>query len=199
MSTFTVHHRTTCRYTQLVCFREHTIAWPSLLDPSRQGRRRGLPRDPDDAHSRYLEASVGSLIVGCRYCPTAIRRQARRVNDQAPIVLCGDYFIVLTPIDAVGPSRWTFDAVYFPESRDAYAKLLGQGWTDALRQVQPKKGVYTYCDFAFRGGYDRSSGLQMDHLLLNPSVLPRCFEPGASTRIFVAGRSGAIPCWHGSS
>ncbi len=47
---------------------------------------------------------------------------------------------------------------------------MAQGWTDALRQVHPKKGVYFYWDFALRGGYDRSSGLQMDHLLLNPSV-----------------------------
>lgn len=157
--------------------------------------RRGLPGDPDDTHSRYLEANVSDLIVGCLYLPNGnpalgpkfdyklawferlLTYADSLVNDQMPVALCGDYNVVPTPIDAVVPSRWTFDAVYFPESRDAYAKLLRQGWTDALRQVHPEKGIYTYWNFAFRGGYDRSSGLRMDHLLLNP-VAARMLRAG---------------------
>jgi exodeoxyribonuclease-3 len=87
-----------------------------------------------------------------------------------PVVVCGDYNIVPTEIDAVVPQRWTFDAVYFPESRSAYARLLDQGWLDAIRKLYPDKGVYTYWNFAFHGGYDKSSGLRMDHHLLNPSA-----------------------------
>jgi exodeoxyribonuclease-3 len=151
-------------------------------------RRRGLPGDPDDTHSRYLEAQIDNLVVGCLYLPNGnpapgpkfdyklrwLERihsyAASLVADDNPVVLCGDYNVVPTEIDAVVPQRWTFDAVYFPESRRAYQSLLDQGWTDALRILHPEKGIYTYWNFGFRGGYDKSSGLRMDHLLLNSAA-----------------------------
>jgi exodeoxyribonuclease-3 len=151
--------------------------------------RRGLPGDPDDTHSRYLEATVSGTTVGCLYLPNGnpapgprfdyklawfdrlLAYAASLVNRSTPVVLCGDYNVVPTAIDAVVPGRWVFDAVYFPQSREAYARLLSQGWTDALRALHPAKGIYTYWNFAYRGGYDRSSGLRMDHLLLNPAAM----------------------------
>lgn len=159
-------------------------------------RRRGLPGDPADSHSRYLEASIGDLIVGCLYLPNGNPapgpkfdyklRWFERLADYAeqlrerpsPVVLCGDYNVVPTEIDAVSPQRWLGDAVYFPQSRTAYARLLAAGWHDALRELHPEKGVYTYWNFAFRGGYDRSSGLRMDHLLLNTAARRRLSAAG---------------------
>jgi exodeoxyribonuclease III len=85
---------------------------------------------------------------------------------------------VPTEIDAVVPRRWLGDAVYFPESREAYAAMLKDGWVDAVRQIHPEKGVYTYWNFSYRGGYDRSSGLRMDHLLLNPPAARRLLGAG---------------------
>lgn len=164
-------------------------------------RRRGLPGDPDDTHSRYLEAQVGDLIVGCLYLPNGnpapgpkfdyklrwferLRDYARGLAESdAPVVLCGDYNVVPTEIDAVVPRRWVFDAVYFPESRDEYARLLRAGWADALRIVHPEKGIYTYWNFGFRGGYDQSSGLRMDHLLLNRTATPRLKGGGVDVEV----------------
>ena len=154
-------------------------------------RRRGLAGDPDDTHSRYLETEIGEVIVGCLYLPNGnpapgpkfdyklrwferLRLHAQTlVNSDRPVVLCGDYNVVPTEIDAVVPGRWIWDAVYFPESRAAYHTLLAAGWTDALRTLHPAKGIYTYWNFAFRGGYDKSSGLRMDHLLLNATAAHR--------------------------
>lgn len=151
-------------------------------------RRRGLPGDPDDTHSRYIEAEISGLIVGCLYLPNGnpapgpkfdykLRWFERLISygkglllEGAPVVLCGDYNVVPTTIDAVAPRRWLGDAVYFPESREAYAAMLQDGWVDAVRRVHPEKGIYTYWNFSYRGGYDRGSGLRMDHLLLNPSL-----------------------------
>jgi exodeoxyribonuclease-3 len=154
-------------------------------------RRRGLPGDPDDTHSRYLEAEISGLVVGCLYLPNGnpapgpkfdyklawfsrLAALGRQLLDlDLPVVLCGDYNVVPTEIDAVVPRRWLGDAVYFPESREAYAAMLKDGWVDAVRQIHPEKGVYTYWNFSYRGGYDRSSGLRMDHLLLNPKAARR--------------------------
>jgi exodeoxyribonuclease-3 len=149
-------------------------------------RRRGLPGDPDDSHSRYIEAEVRGLVVGCLYLPNGnpapgpkfdykLRWFQRLISygrglleEGEPTVLCGDYNVVPTPIDAVAPRRWLGDAVYFPESRQAYAGMLDDGWIDAVRRTHPEKGVYTYWNHSYGGGYDKSSGLRMDHLLVSP-------------------------------
>jgi len=151
-------------------------------------RRRGLPGDPDDTHSRYLETDIGGMVVGCLYLPNGnpapgpkfdykmrwfdrlIDHAAALLAEGSPTVLCGDFNVVPTDIDAVVPGRWVWDAVTFPGARRAYAALLAQGWIDALRVIHPNKGIYTYWNFSYRGGYDRSSGLRMDHVLISPSL-----------------------------
>ncbi|MER8673069.1 exodeoxyribonuclease III [Mesorhizobium sp. M0037] len=177
-------------------------------------RRRGLPGGPDDSHSRYIEADVNGLVVGCLYLPNGNPapgpkfdyklRWFRRLitygqvllGDSSPTILCGDYNVVPGPIDAAVPGRWVGDAVYFPESRSAYAEMLAQGWFDAVRRIHPEKGIYTYWNFSYRGGYDRSSGLRMDHLLLSSSLLDRLKNAGvdAETRAWDKPSDHA-PAW----
>ena len=152
--------------------------------------RRGLPGDPDDTHSRYIEAEVGGLIVGCLYLPNGnpapgprfdyklawfdrlIDHAASLLGSKSPAVLAGDFNAVPTPFDADKPSRWVGDAVFFPETRAAYARLLKQGWTDALRELHPDEVIYTYWDY-FRNAFGRNFGLRMDHLLLSKSLAKR--------------------------
>jgi exodeoxyribonuclease-3 len=114
-------------------------------------RRRGLPGDPDDTHSRYLEAEIDNMVVACIYLPNGnpapgpkfdyklrwferLVTYSRSLLDERA-VLCGDYNVVPTEIDAVVPARWLGDAVFFPESRKAYAKMLSLGWVDAMRRI----------------------------------------------------------------
>ncbi|AZO08797.1 MULTISPECIES: exodeoxyribonuclease III [unclassified Mesorhizobium] len=162
-------------------------------------RRRGLPGDPDDTHSRYIEAMVDGLVIGCIYLPNGNPAPGPKFDYKLcwfqrligyaqtllaqDTVLCGDYNVVPTPIDAVVPARWLGDAVYFPQSRQAYAAMLGMGWTDAVRQIHPQKGVYTYWNFSYRGGYDRSSGLRMDHLLTSPALSEKLQSAGVDVAV----------------
>jgi exodeoxyribonuclease III len=152
--------------------------------------RRGLPGDPDDLHSRYIEASVNGLRVGCLYLPNGnpapgpkfdykLRWLARfslhaaeLVSSEEPVILAGDYNVIPTDIDVYKPERWVDDALFRPEVREAYRALLAQGWTDSLRQLHSGERIYTFWDY-FRNAYARDAGLRIDHLLLNPSVLPR--------------------------
>ncbi|TIS53263.1 MAG: exodeoxyribonuclease III [Mesorhizobium sp.] len=162
-------------------------------------RRRGLPGDPDDTHSRYIEAEVHGLVIGCVYLPNGNPAPGPRFDYKLgwfqrlisyaqtllkkETVLCGDYNVVPTPIDAAVPARWLGDAVYFPQSRQAYADMLEMGWTDAVRHLHPEKGVYTYWNFSYRGGYDRSSGLRMDHLLISPALSNRLRGAGVDVAV----------------
>ena len=152
--------------------------------------RRGLPGDPDDTHSRYIEAEVMGLTIGCLYLPNGnpapgprfdyklswferlIAHAATLWDTGKPTILTGDYNAVPTPFDCEKPSRWVGDAVFFPETRAAYARLLEQGWTDALRTLHPDEVIYTYWDY-FRNAFGRNFGLRMDHLLLSRSLAKR--------------------------
>ena len=180
-------------------------------------RRRVLPGDPDDVHSRYIEATVGSgaaaIIVGCLYLPNGnpapgpkfdyklrwlerfLLHAAELVADGAPVVLAGDYNIIPMEIDVYKPERWVDDALFRTEVRDAYARLLSQGWTDALRSVKPDQVIYTFWDY-FRNAYGRNAGLRIDHLLLSPALAGRLIDAGVDHD--VRGRdkpSDHAPTW----
>jgi exodeoxyribonuclease-3 len=176
-------------------------------------RRRGLPGDPDDTHSRYLEAEVGGVVIGCLYLPNGNPqpgpkfdyklRWFDRLIDHAralqrgaqPVVLCGDYNVVPTDADIYNPASWRKDALLQPESRAAYARLLAQGWTDALRAQHPDERIYTFWDY-FRQHWPRNAGLRIDHLLLNPALAPRLRAAGVDA--WVRGEPGAsdhAPAW----
>jgi exodeoxyribonuclease-3 len=162
--------------------------------------RRGLPGDQDDVHSRYIEARVGDLLVGCLYLPNGNPAPGpkfdyklawfRRLNAYAgkllktggPVILCGDYNAVPTDLDAYKPERWVRDAVFFPQTKALYRRLLDQGWTDALRETHPGEAIYTYWDY-FRNAFGRNAGLRMDHLLLSPALAPRLAAAGVDRQV----------------
>ena len=120
---------------------------------------RGLPGDPEDLHSRYLEATVDAITIGCLYLPNGnpapgprfdyklrwferlTLRAAELVRRKAPVVLAGDYNVIPTDIDVYKPERWVDDALFRPESRAAYRQLMQQGWTDAVRKLHPAERI----------------------------------------------------------
>jgi exodeoxyribonuclease-3 len=149
-----------------------------------EATRQGLPGDPDDTHSRYVETTIDGLLLGCLYLPNGnpapgpkfdyklkwfgrLLRYAKGLVDlKTPVILAGDYNVIPTELDAYKPDRWVKDALFFPESRAGYQKLLDQGWTDAIRKLYPGEAVYTFWDY-FRNAFARDAGIRIDHLLLN--------------------------------
>jgi exodeoxyribonuclease-3 len=157
--------------------------------------RRGLPGDPDDLHSRYIEATCRNIVIGCLYLPNGnpapgpkfdyklgwfkrLRKHARTLLAAGtPTILAGDYNVMPTPLDVYKPERWTDDALFRPEVRKAYAELLADGWIDAVRHLHPNEVIYTFWDY-FRNAYARNAGLRIDHLLLSPSLEKRLVRAG---------------------
>ncbi|WP_028101018.1 exodeoxyribonuclease III [Pseudoduganella violaceinigra] len=151
---------------------------------------RVLPGDAEDVQSRYIEAMVGKLMVACLYLPNGnpapgpkfdyklkwferlIARGAELVASEVPVIMAGDYNVMPTELDVYKPERWLDDALFRPETRAAYARLVGQGWTDALRSMHPGEKIYTFWDY-FRNAFGRDAGLRIDHLLLNPVLAPQ--------------------------
>jgi exodeoxyribonuclease III len=112
-----------------------------------------------------------------------------------PVVLAGDYNVVPTDEDIYNPRSWRKDALLQPESRDAYARLLSQGWIDAIRHLHPEERIYTFWDY-FRQNWQRNAGLRIDHLLLNAELAPALAEAGVDR--WVRGEEGAsdhAPTW----
>jgi exodeoxyribonuclease-3 len=176
-------------------------------------RRRKLPGDDTDDHSRYLEAEVHGMIVGCLYLPNGnpqpgpkfeyklawlerlIRHAATLYAIDTPVLLAGDYNVVPTDFDIYNPRSWLKDALLQPESRDAYRRLLAQGWVDAIRELHPEDRIYTFWDY-FRKHWERNAGLRIDHLLLNKALAPRLREAGVDTWVRALEKaSDHAPAW----
>lgn len=181
------------------------------VEPIETGR--GVPGMEDDPQSRYIEAVVKGVVVGCLYLPNGNPQPGpkfdyklawfERFNAHAkklfasslPVVLAGDYNVVPTDADIYNPASWRDDALLQPQSREAFARLLGQGWTDALRACHPGKVPYTFWSY-WRNRFPRDAGLRIDHLLLNAELAPLLRSAGVDRE--VRGRPGAsdhAPTW----
>lgn len=163
-------------------------------------RQRGLSGDPEDLHSRYIEALINGIVIGCLYLPNGnpapgpkfdyklqwfarLARHARYLlKSKLPVVLAGDYNVIPTELDAAKPENWVRDALFFPESRAAYQDLVAQGWTDAVRTMHPTESLYTFWDY-FRNSFARNSGIRIDHLLLSPQIAPRLTAAGVDREV----------------
>lgn len=175
--------------------------------------QRGLPGEPDEAHSRYIEAMVNGIIIGCIYLPNGnpapgvkfdyklawfealLRYAAALLAQNVPVVLAGDYNVMPTDLDVYKPESWRGDALFRPEVRDAYARLIAQGWTDAIRTLHPDERIYTFWDY-FRNAFGRNAGLRIDHLLLSPQLKPRLKAAGVDHEVRAQVKaSDHAPTW----
>lgn len=175
--------------------------------------RRGLPGDPDDTHSRYIEADIDGTIVGCLYVPNGnpapgprfdyklrwlerLTAYAKELLDSgAPIALGGDYNVIPTDLDVYAPERWLDDALFRPEVREAYRRLVAQGWTDALRELHPGERIYTFWMY-LRNALARNAGLRIDHFLLSPPLARRLVAAGVDREVRTREKaSDHAPVW----
>ncbi|RYG46498.1 MAG: exodeoxyribonuclease III [Chitinophagaceae bacterium] len=149
-----------------------------------------LPGDEEDLHSRYLEAVIEGITIGCLYLPNGnpapgpkydyklawfkrFRKHAAKLLKQGgPVVLAGDYNVIPTENDVYKPERWVDDALFRKETRAEFKKLIEQGWTDAIRHLYPTETIYTFWDY-FRNAYARNAGLRIDHFLLSSDLVPK--------------------------
>ena len=175
--------------------------------------RRALPGDGRDDQARYIEAAVDGVLVGCLYAPNGnpvgtakfdyklrwlerlIDHSRALLDVDCPIVLAGDYNVIPEERDVYKPDRWLDDALFQPEPRALYRRLLASGWTDALRHLHPDETIYTFWDY-WRNAFARNAGIRIDHLLLNAQALARLEAAGVDKQ--VRGRPGAsdhAPTW----
>lgn len=174
--------------------------------------RRGLPGDPDDTHSRYIEAAVNGILVACLYLPNGnpqpgpkfdyklawfarlIQHARTLYSSGQPVVLAGDFNVVPTDADIYNAWLWAHDAVMQPASRAAYGRLLEQGWVDATRALHPRDRIYTY--WVNTQAFRRNHGFRMDFLLLNAALAAQLQATGVDTEYRGRDRpSDHAPVW----
>lgn len=161
---------------------------------------RALPGDPEDEHSRYIEAMVNDIRIGCLYLPNGnpapgpkfdyklawFKRLTAHAEDllslNTPVILTGDFNVMPTEMDVYKPERWVDDALFRPETRAAFKNLVAQGWTDAIRKLYPKETIYTFWDY-FRNAYARNAGLRIDHFLLSKYLVKKLKDAGVDKEV----------------
>jgi exodeoxyribonuclease-3 len=179
--------------------------------------RKRLPGNDGDDQARFIEATVsipsGVLSVASIYAPNGnpigsekfsyklawLKRLEAHTRallaEEVPVVLAGDYNVIPEPQDARRPDAWADDALFQPESRQAYRRLLNQGITDAVRVCHPEAGVYTFWDYQ-AGAFQKDNGIRIDHLLLSPQAADRLLTAGVDR--FTRGwevPSDHVPAW----
>ena len=159
-----------------------------------------LPGDSADRQSRYIEAAVNGILVGCIYLPNGNPQPGPKFDYKlawfdrliahagelhtagVPAVLAGDYNVVPTDFDIYPTKSWANDALLQPESRAAFQRLLDQGWTDAIRTLHPSEPMYTFWHY-MRNRWERNAGLRIDHLLLSPPLASRLADAGVDRQV----------------
>ncbi|MDB6002313.1 MAG: Exodeoxyribonuclease [Rhizobacter sp.] len=175
--------------------------------------RRTLPGDIADKQARYVEAAINGVIVASLYLPNGnpwpgpkfdyklnwferlIEHAAQLHKSGHPVVLAGDYNVVPTDDDIYSPRSWLDNALLQPEPRDAYQRLLNQGWTDGLRATHPRDKLYTFWDYR-RNRWQRDAGLRIDHLLVSKSLASRLTNAGVDKAVRgLDDASDHAPAW----
>lgn len=178
-----------------------------------QELRRVLPGDATDGQSRYIEAVVGNMVIACLYLPNgnpspgpkfdykikwfkrlAAHAKTLLAND-VPVALIGDFNVMPTDLDVYKPEKYLENALFSKEAKASYARLLKQGWTDAIRYLYPNERIYTFWDYLFRA-WERNAGLRLDHFLLSPHLTPLLQKAGVDAAVRGWERtSDHAPAW----
>ncbi|MGZ5221852.1 MAG: exodeoxyribonuclease III, partial [Chitinophagaceae bacterium] len=156
--------------------------------------------DPEDNQSRYIEAIVNNMVIGCLYLPNGnpypgpkfdyklkwfkrLTAHAKKLlAHNVPVALVGDYNVMPTELDVYKPEKWVNDALFRKEVRAAFKRLAAQGWTDAIRKLYPGEKIYTFWDY-FRNAYGRDAGLRLDHFLLSSHLDRRLLSGGVDRHV----------------
>jgi len=175
--------------------------------------RSSLPGDPEDRQARYIEAAVNGVLITSIYLPNGnpqpgpkfnyklawferlITHAAELMTAGVPVVLAGDYNVVPTVHDIYPTRSLDNNALVQPESRQAFARILAQGWTDALRKLQPHGPLWTFWDYK-RERWPADKGMRLDHFLLSPDMSERLVDGGIDR--WVRGEVNAsdhAPAW----
>ena len=177
---------------------------------------RGLPGDDADEQARWIEATVvgatavrlcglylpnGNPAPGPKYdykLSWMARMKARAgalLESEMPVVMAGDYNVIPQAEDAARPEVWREDALFLPDSRAAFRRILNLGFTEAIRATDPRPGVYTFWDYQ-AGAWEKNNGIRIDHLLLSPQAADLLTGTGIDKG--VRGRdkpSDHVPVW----
>jgi exodeoxyribonuclease-3 len=155
--------------------------------------RTGLPGNPADHQARYIEAAVQGVLITSIYLPNGnpqpgpkfnyklawferlIAHAAELMASGAPVVLAGDYNVVPTPQDIYPTRSLDNNALIQPASRRAFARLLAQGWSDAMRKLHPDGPLWTFWDYKFER-WQKDKGMRLDHFLLSPNLSIRLVD-----------------------
>jgi exodeoxyribonuclease-3 len=110
-------------------------------------------------------------------------------------MLLGDYNVIPDPVDARNPAAWTQDALFQPESRQAFRALVNLGFTEAVRATSDMPGVYSFWDYQ-AGAWQKNNGIRIDHILLAPEASDRLTSVGIDAHVRGWEKpSDHVPVW----
>lgn len=151
---------------------------------------KGLPGDDNDVQARFVGGTVNGVRIHNLYLPNGNPKgtekfpyklgwmqrlhdfAAAQLKTELPVIFAGDFNVIPQPIDARRPEAWGNDALFSPEARGAYQRLLNLGFADAFRALHPTEQAFTFWDYT-AGSFQKNDGIRIDHFLLSPEAMDR--------------------------
>lgn len=178
---------------------------------------RRLPGNDDDEQARYIEATVthgdGVVRFGCLYLPNGnplgtekfpyklgwmdrlLVHAEKRLAEEVPFILLGDYNVIPDPVDAKNPENWTDDALFQPESRQKFRALTHLGMTEAIRACTEAPETFTFWDYQ-AGAWQKNNGIRIDHILMSPQANDKMLGCGIDKHVRGWEKpSDHVPVW----
>ena len=145
--------------------------------------RNGIGIPELDTEGRMITLEYPDFYLVTCYTPNAQRELARidhrlkwdeafrnylsDLDQEKPVIVCGDLNVAFQEIDLKNPSSNRGNAGFSDEERESFGKLLDCGFTDSFRHLYPDTtGAYTWWSYMFHAR-EKNAGWRIDYFLVS--------------------------------
>ena len=160
----------------------------------------GLGIEEHDHEGRVITLEFEKYYMVCVYTPNSKRELERldyrmvweddfrayviKLNEQKPVVICGDLNVAHTEIDLKNPKTNRRSAGFTDEERNKMTELLAAGFTDSFRFLYPDKtGIYSWWSY-MRKARENNVGWRIDYFIVSNSLQDKIKQAGIHNEYF---------------
>lgn len=113
----------------------------------------------------------------------SFRQYVKRLDEQKPVIICGDLNVAHEEIDLKNPKTNHMSAGFTDEERAKFSELLAAGFTDTFRHFNPDlAGVYSYWSYRFQAR-KKNAGWRIDYFVVSNRFMDRVEGAAIHTEI----------------
>lgn len=140
----------------------------------------GIGIDEHDHEGRVITLEMPEFFLVCCYTPNSqdglkrldyrmswedqFRQYLKRLDEQKPVILCGDLNVAHQEIDLKNPKTNHMNPGFTDEERGKFSELLASGFIDTFRWKYPEEVVYSWWSYRFQAR-QKNVGWRIDYFV----------------------------------